>query len=172
MAKVRRFHLGESRLLAEYMAERYAGSIISFQPRIGTDPGLVGVTIEDEGERRLARNLNRRPDAWAITETEIVIIEASMMWPTTKIGRLEEYLLLVPATPELVEYKGRRPVGEILTAIDDPMARLLCERHGFRYEFLEPSWMSEYLAAYPDRKRRAPHSGLVEALASESELPG
>jgi hypothetical protein len=169
MAQTRRFHLGESRLLAEYLAEQYAGAVISFQPRIGGDPEVAGVTIEDEGERRLARNLNRRPDAWAVTATEIVIIEASMQWPTTKIGRLEEYLLLVPATADLVEYRGRRVVGEILTAIDDPMARLLCERHGFRYVHREPPWMAEYLAAYPDRKRRAAHAGLVQALGESQE---
>jgi hypothetical protein len=169
MAKTRRFHLGESRLLAEYLAEQYYGAVISMQPRLGSDPELVGVTIEDEAERRWARNLNRRPDAWAITATEIVIIEASMQWPTTKISRLEEYLLLVPATPELVEYRGRRVVGEILTAIHDPMAALLCERHGYRYVWREPSWMAEYLAAYPARKRRAPHAGLVQALGESQE---
>jgi len=164
MAKVRRFHVGESRLLAEYLAEQYAGATIAFQPRIGTDPAMVGVTIVDEAERRWARNVNRRPDAWAITSEEIVIIEASMQWPTTKIGRLMEYLLMVPATPELAPYKGRRLVGEILTAIHDPMAELLCKQNGFRYVWREPSWMDEYLAAYPDRKRRAPHAGLVDAL--------
>jgi len=169
MAKTRRFHLGESRLLAEYMAEQYAGATISFQPRLGSDPSLVGVQIMDEAEMRLARNLNRRPDAWAITATEIVIIEASMQWPTTKIGRLMEYLLLVPATPDLAPYLGRRLVGEILTAIHDPMAELLCNRHGFRYVWRHPVWMDEYLAAYPDRKRRAPNAGLVQALAEAQE---
>jgi hypothetical protein len=169
MAKVRRFHLGESRLLAEYLAEQYKGAILSFQPRMGSDPQLVGVELVDEAERRLARNLNRRPDAWAITPTEIVIIEASMQWPTTKIGRLEEYLLYVPATPDLQPYMGRRVVGEILTAIDDPAARHLCGLHGFRYVWREPSWMPEYLAAYPDRKRRAPHTDLVQALARLQE---
>jgi hypothetical protein len=151
------------------MAERYAGATIAFQPRVGADPELVGVGAVDEAEMRWMRRLNRRPDAWAITDTEIVIIEASMQWPTTKISRLEEYLLLVPATPDLVEYKGRRLVGEILTAIHDPMAELLCNRHGFRYVFREPSWIAEYLAAYPDRKRSAPAAGLVQALAEAQE---
>ena len=165
MAKGRRFHLGESRLLAEYLAETYRGATIAFQPRVGANPELVGVEPVDEGELRWMRRLNRRPDAWAITDTEIVIIEASMQWPTTKIGRLMEYLLLVPATPELVEYKDRRLVGELLTAIHDPMAELLCQQHGFRYTFREPLWIAEYLAAFPDRKRRAPNAGLVQALA-------
>jgi hypothetical protein len=169
VARTRRFHLGESRLLAEYMAEQYTGATISFQPRVGSDPSLVGVDITDEGARRLARNLNRRPDAWAITATEIVIIEASMQWPTTKIGRLMEYLLLVPATPDLVPYLDHRVVGEILTAIHDPMAELLCRQHGFRYVWRRPSWLDEYLAAYPDRARKAPHSGFVQALAEAQE---
>ncbi len=169
MALTRRFHLGESRLLTEYLADRYAGADIILQARLGTDPELVGVTLLDDEERRLARNLNRRADAVAVTDTELVVIEASMQWPTTKIGRLMEYLLLVPATPDLVQYRGRRVIGEILTAIDDPMAKLLCERHGFRYVWVEPPWMAEYLAAYPDRKRRAPHAGMVQALGSTPE---
>jgi hypothetical protein len=169
MAQKRRNMLAETRLLMEYLAERYAGMQWFTQFRVGSDPELVGVTYEDEAERRLARNVCRRADAAVVTPTELVIIEATMWRATEKVGRLQEYLLLAPATPELQPYLGRPLVGELVTAQHDPVAEVLCRRQGFRYVFREPAWIEDFRAMYPDRRRRAPHAGMVAALAKQTE---
>lgn len=165
--RARRRHLfAETRLLMEYLADEYFGAEWWTQVRVGTDPELVGVTFEDEAERRLARNFNRRVDAIVVTERELVVIEATMYRPTEKIGRLQEYLLLIPATPELQPYRDRPLVAELLTGQDDPVALTLCERLGFRYVFREPEWIAEFWSMYPDRRRRAPHAGMVRRLSA------
>jgi len=163
----RRNMLAETRLLSEYVAERYPGAELYLQFRVGSDPEIVGLSLEDEGERRWARNACRRVDALVVTPTELILVEATMWRATEKVGRLQEYLLLARATPEIQAYRGRPLVAELVTAQDDPVARVLCARLGFRYVHYEPSWMPEFWAAYPDRRRRPPHAGMVERLAAQ-----
>jgi hypothetical protein len=159
--------LGETRLLSEYIAQRYPGATYHLQFPVGSDPDAVQGMILDEGERRLMRNLNRRVDALVITETEAVVIEATMYRPTDKIGRLQEYRLLFPASPEFAELGNRRVVYELVTAQHDAVAEHLAAQLGFRYVYWEPTWMDEFLAAYPARRRRALHSGMVDILAEQ-----
>jgi hypothetical protein len=169
MAQKRRNMLAETRLLMEYLAEQYAGCQWWTQFRVGSDPEMVGVTFEDDAERRLARNVNRRVDALVVKPTELVVIEATMFRATEKVGRLQEYLLLLPATPDLQPYLGRPLVGELVTAQSDPVAEVLCRRLGFRYVFREPAWIDEFWAMYPERRRRPVHAGMVAALAEQTE---
>lgn len=157
--------LGETRLLSEYIAERYPGATYHLQFPVGSDPDAVPGMILDEGERRLMRNLNRRVDALVLTETEAVVIEATMCRPTDKIGRLQEYRLLFPASPEFMELGNRRVVYELVTAQADAVAERLCAQLGFRYVHWEPTWMADFLAMYPARRRRGLHSGTLEILA-------
>ena len=168
----RRNMLAETRLLMEYLAEKYTGRQWWIQMRVGSDPETVGVVYESEEERRWARNVNRRVDAVIAPPLDLVIIEATMWRSTDKVGRLQEYMLLLPATPELRPYLSAPRRVELVTAQHDPVAEVLCRRAGFEYVLRVPSWIDEFRAAYPDRRRRAPHAGMVEALAAESELPG
>jgi hypothetical protein len=164
MAKKRRHLFAETRLLMEYLAEVYVGSEWYVQFAVGSDPEIVGVHLENEAERRLARRFNRRVDALVVTPEELVVIEATMYRPSEKIGRLQEYLLLLPATPDVVQWMPRRVVGEILTGQDDGVARVLCDRLGFRYTLRTPDWLRDFWELYPDRRRRAPHAGMVTRL--------
>jgi hypothetical protein len=168
----RRNMLAETRLLAEYLAERYPGAEVHVHFRVGSDPEIVGVTLESEEERRFARNFNRWADALVVLPAELVLIEATMWRATEKVGRLQEYLILAQATPELAQYRGRPLRAELLTAQHDTVAEELCRRLGFRYTHYEPSWFPEFLAAYPERRRRTPHAGMVAAAAeAESRAP-
>jgi hypothetical protein len=163
--------MGESRLLGEWLAEEYAGRTWHLQFRVGTDPPSAGIDIADEAERRLARNVNRRVDALIEPPADLVVVEATMFRPTDKIGRLQEYLLLLPGTPEVAPWLRYPLVPVLLTGQDDPVARVLCGRLGIRYVFRPPVWLEEWLAMYPNRRRRAPHSGMVDALAARQEEP-
>lgn len=170
MGKTKRRHMmAETRLLMEFLTDTYPDDEWTLQARLGSDPEIVGVTLLDDAERRVARNFNRRADAVVIRPTEIVIIEATMFRATDKVGRLQEYLLLAPATPELAPYRARPLVGELVTGQHDPIAQVLCQRLGLRYVHREPAWMAEFWALYPDRRRRTPHSGMIEALASSQD---
>jgi len=159
----------ETRLLFEWVAEAYPGRELRHQFRVGTDPTIVGVEIVDEGELRLARNLNRRVDMVVVPPPDLVVIEATMFRPSDKIGRLQEYLLLLPATPEAQPWLRYPRVTVLLSGQDDAVARVLASRAGIRYVFWEPPWIDEFLALYPDRRRRAPHAGMVDELARRAE---
>ena len=165
----RRNMFAETRLLMEYLAEHYAGRTWHVPFRVGADPAAVGVEILDEAELRLIRNTNRRVDAVVEPPPDLVMIEATMYRPTEKIGRLQEYLLLLEATPEAEKWKGAPLVPILLTGQDDPVARVLAERAGLTYVFWEPPWISDFYAEYPQRRRRASHAGMAAELARRFE---
>jgi hypothetical protein len=166
----RRHMLAEYRLLSEWLAANYAGRTWHLQYRVGADPDIVGVQVLDEAERRLARNVNRQIDAVVEPPPDLLVIEATMYRPTEKIGRLQEYLLLLPASPEWPSWERHELVPVLLTAQHDPVAAKLCESLRFRYVFWEPEWIDEFYAVYPARRRRAPHSGIVDASMAISPL--
>lgn len=158
---------GEWRLLAEWLADNYADRTFHMQYRVGADPDAAGVTFKDDAERRLARNFNRWIDAVVEPPAELVVIEATMYRATEKIGRLQEYLLLLRASPDWPRWSSFPVVPLLLTAQHDPVAELLCRRLDFRYVFHEPSWIDEWWAVYPDRRRRTPHAGMIDQLADQ-----
>jgi len=156
--------MGEHRLLSEWLADNYFGRTWHMQYRVGADPDAAGVRFETDAERRLARNFNRWIDAIVEPPDKLVVIEATMYRATEKIGRLQEYLLLLRASPDWSRWSSWPLEPTLLTAQDDPVAAELCRRLGFRYVFYEPPWIDEWWTVYPDRRRRAPSAGLVDAL--------
>jgi hypothetical protein len=161
--------MGEKRLLMEYLAENYPGCVWFVQFRVGSDPEMGGAEYEDEAERRLARNVNYWVDGVVVTPTELVVIEATMYRGAAKAGKLLEYMKLLPATPELRPYLGRRVVGEVVSAQDDPLGREVCKDLGIRFVVYAPSWLPEFWALYPDRRRRPANERLVQALRQAEE---
>jgi hypothetical protein len=163
----RRQMLASTRLVMEWVAENYPGRTWHQQFRVGSDPEMVGVDLTDEGERRLARNLNRRVDVVIAPPPELVMIEATMWRPMEKVGQLEGYLLLLPATPEYRQWAGAPVVAILLTAQHDTVAEVLARERGIRYVWWEPPWMGEFLAIYPLRRHKNPHAGMTSNLARE-----
>lgn len=160
----RRNLFAESRLLSEWLVANYPGRRWQLQFRVGADPEQVGIAFQDDAERRLARNMNRRVDAVVEPPPDLVVIEATMFRATEKIGRLKEYLLLLPATPDVQPWLEAPLRVVLLTGQDDAVARALADEEGFDYVHYEPAWISDFYAVYPDRRRRAAHSGTVDWL--------
>ena len=158
--------LAETRLLHEYLAAEYFERGWFAQFSVGSDPEAVVGNILDEGERRAMRNVNRRVDAVIPPPPDLVIIEATMWRVTEKVGKLLEYLTLLPATPEYVDWQGAPLVPLILTGQHDPVAELLCRQLGLTYLFREPDWIDDFLAIYPERRRRMPYSGALTPLSA------
>jgi hypothetical protein len=167
----RRNMLAETRLLSEWLAENYFGRELHFQYRVGTTPEAVGVQLADESERTMQRNFNRRVDAIVAPPPDLVLIEATMWRATEKIGRLEEYGLLLRATPDWQRWRAYPLRSVLLTAQHDPVAQEICRRRGIEYVWWEPPWIDDFYAAYPNRKRRAPHSGMVESIIRQPTPP-
>src|SRR3989304_2556822 len=143
----RRNMMGESRLVSDWVALAYPGRWWHLQFRVGQDPDFGALGVGDEEERRQMRNFNRRVDAVIEPPPDLVLIEAKMWDATSAIGRLKEYLLLLPATPEVKAWGPAPVVPVLLTGQDDPIARVLCEREGIDYQFWEPPWIDDWYAA-------------------------
>ena len=156
--------LSETRLISEWLALEYPDRPWHMQFRVGMDPPSAGIMVPDENELRLARNLNRRVDAVVEPPPELVMIEAKMFDASTAIGRLLEYRLLLPATPDVKAWGPAPVVMVLLTAQHDPVTEALCGPQGIRYVHFEPTWIGEFYALYPHRRRRAAYSGLTELL--------
>jgi hypothetical protein len=142
---------------------------LRFQFRVGGSPRSVAVDPDDEAEVRLLRNLNRRVDAVIAPPPNIVMVEAKMWDATSAIGRLMEYRLLLPATPEVAEWGYQAVEMVLLTAQHDPIAEVICGRQGIRYVHWEPPWIDEFYAVYPERRRKPTHAGLVEELVRRGD---
>lgn len=166
----------ETRLLNEYLRDRYPDAVTLVKPRLGAFPaGLIRDTTDD-AERRFASNFRRWADAIVIEDEQLIVIEAVMWDPGRKVGQIQAYIKLVPHTPELEEYHGLPIVGEIVTAQHDPLAQEVIEDAGFRYVHYEPEWMEEWLSLYPARKRRPAFTGRpgdrLEGEGPEPSTPG
>lgn len=165
--------LGETKLLTEYLRDRYGDYAWEVKPRLGATPYSRDVADLDDGERRILENQNRWADAVVILPDSLIVVEATLWDPANKIGQVEQYVELLPHTERFKQYAGRRVLGEIVTAQDDPLARMLIERHGLRYYVYTPPWFDEYLKKYPNRRRRPPLLGLPErAEAGGGASPG
>ena len=163
----RRNMLAETRLTSDWIALNYPGRNWHLQFRVGQHPEAAGIVIEDEAERRWAENFNRRVDAVIEPPPSLVMIEAKMWDAAAAIGRLMEYRLLLPATREVASWAPAPIEMVLLTAQDDPIARVLCNRNGIRYVFWEPPWIAEFYAVYPERRRKAAHPGLTDELLKQ-----
>lgn len=158
----RRQMMGETRLLMEYLLLTYPSWPWFTNMKLGTDiPAKSGVVL-DEAERRLLRVYKRYADAVVITDSEIIVIEATISRSTDKVGPLLQYVSLVPHTPELRPFLGRMVVGVILSAVPDAVAENLARKVGVRYVTFTPPWLEEFFAIYPGRIRRAPAPGTIE----------
>ncbi len=166
----RRNMLAETRLLSEYLAATYKGAQWFINLRMGPIPQMPGLDLTDEGQANYIRRFNRWADAVVVTPAQVIVIEAKMWDPSTALGKLGEYILLARATPELLPFMDRPLVGEIVTAQHDPLGALVIRRAGYRYVHYEPAWIDDYYAAYPVRKRQAPHTPLVEELAALADV--
>jgi len=162
MAHRRRQMLGETRLLMEYLAERYAGLPWLTNVKLGNDlRPRTGIDL-DEAELRMLRVYARYADAIVVTSRDLIVIEATIFRAVEKVGPLLQYLTLVPHTAELTPFLPRTIVGELLTAQADAVAEKLAREHAIRYVVFTPSWLNDYFSIYPNRFRRAPSPGMIE----------
>lgn len=159
----RRNLFAESRLVSEYLADRYKGAQWFVNLRIGATEVMAGIDYTDPGQVGLVRNRNRFADAVVVTPTEVVVLEVTMYRADAKVGQLQGYMLVVRETPALKPYLDRPFFGELVSGQHDAVAEAICRRVGLRYVHYEPAWIDNFYAAYPDRKRRAPHVGTADA---------
>ena len=93
----------------------------------------------------MLRVFNRYADMVGITPTEIQVIESKVVLDPGAIGQLEYYLDLMPGTPLVREWPGRRIQGVLLAAVDDPIIHQRATARGIRVNIFTPPWVNDYL---------------------------
>jgi hypothetical protein len=145
----------ESRLLSEYLAAKWPGKRIIFQPRLGLQIPQNGDTPLTYAELRLAGVWRRYPDAVILLPDRAIIVECSVKPDPGKISILELYGELFPKTPEMEEF-AKLPVELLLVwGIPDTACQVLATRKGIRVEVYQPQWVLDWLDTLRPRDKRA-----------------
>jgi hypothetical protein len=147
--------LNETRLLSEYLAERFKGQRIIFQARLGVIAPANADQTYTQSELRLLGFWRRYPDAIVLLPDRVVIVEASMRPDPGKISLLDLYARLFRASPDFLEYQTF-PIEKLTVwAFPDVATEAMAREHGVRVEVFQPPWVSSWMDSLQPRKARA-----------------
>lgn len=150
----------EARLLSEWLALRYPDRRTLQRVRVGSDHPSLEIPGLSPAEARMTLAWRRWCDAIVIDNGELLVVEATVLPKPGKISQLDLYMILVPATPELREYRDWTLRGVLLCAVDDPVMRRLASDRGYTIELYHPPWVTSYLATLTPGLRAAPLTAL------------
>ena len=152
----RKWQPREQRMLSEWIATKPFGDwvYLKMRQRLGSYAPEEYLKVLKPEEARVLGLFRRWADCVYITNDTIYVIEAMIIARPEKISQLELYLRLVPHTPELKPYlEGRKIVGVLLYALEDPTMIALAREKGFLCIKYEPEWLEEYLRLYSHLKK-------------------
>lgn len=155
----------ETRLLAEWLGARWPHRRVMQRVRVGSDHPDLEIPGLSPSERRMVLAWRRWVDAIVFDEGTLVIVEATVLPKAGKISQLDMYMHLVPATPELADYRKWTLRGVLLSAVDDPVMRRLATDRGYTVELYHPPWVDGYLASLAPRMR----AGFLTALPDAAQ---
>jgi hypothetical protein len=152
----RRYRTWEQQFLGEWVARYRPDARVLTHVRLGPiRPATQGVQFT--ALEMQALGLWRRwADALVILPDRLELVEAKILQSPTQTAQLELYAHLLPDTPELVEFRGRRVDKLALVALEDPAATFLARSVGIQVVVWRPPWINEWMAARDARQRRAP----------------
>ncbi len=140
---VRKTHQVETRLVAEYLKDRY-----SQYPFISGCP--LGVVSEDLLKTvgyakglRMQRPNRPEVDALVIHPKYLIMIEGKVWHLVDGLAKLPFYKSLVPATPELKDYAGRDVLMEFVAPWSNPNVEMMAAQAGIHYQIFKPAWIDE-----------------------------
>lgn len=146
----------EMRMVSEYIAKYFPGSITMSRVRLGaTSPDLLPADLSD-AEKRMLTVWKRWADAIVITRTRLILIEGKILPDPGVISQLLLYKELLMHTPELQQYLDRDVELQLVMAIEDPLVSKLARDQGIKVTIFTPDWIGEYVSTLAGRKQRPP----------------
>jgi len=156
-------------MVAEYVQRTYREALVFMRLRLGVLEPDVGPRDLSPEETAMLGVFRRWADAVVVTRDELIVVEASIRSDTGDPSKLVLYGRLVPSTPELKAYLGKRLVLELVVAVEDPAVSALAHEMGIRTRVYRPPWLPEYLANLHRRERRPVQArGLLTPPGPES----
>jgi hypothetical protein len=137
----------EQRLLAEFLAERYAHADVRQVIRLGT-PALVASGVELEpGEAKLLRNFCRWADALIVEPSRVTIVEAEVLPSPGVISQLQLYKKLFLRDATYADLQDRELRLMVVWGIKDPAMIEVARESGVQVELFPRAWLAESLRA-------------------------
>lgn len=148
----------ESMMITEWLARTFPD--VRWQSNVRLGPIIprnkLGRFTEDElGMLGVGR---RRIDAVVFLPDRLLLVEAVLVSQPGKISVLKLYKMLVPQTPELVEYNTLPVQMVLLHAIEDPNLMILARQEGILPVHFVPSFFDKWFNKLRHRDRRPPRS--------------
>lgn len=133
----------ETRMISEYLKENYAG----FTFILNIPLGSVSEDLQRKEGYKRALGLSRpfRPiaDAVVILPNYLLLVEAKVWNVVNGLAKLPLYKTLVPITPELMEYRPRGVIMQLVVGWTNPNLELMARAADVELKVYRPLWLEE-----------------------------
>lgn len=137
----RPYTLREKRLVAEFLAAKYPHAVTIQEPRLGPPAPLAPGVPATNFNNAIAGNARGYADALVIEPLTLTLVEGKIEPDVTSIAQLYLYSLLLPLTPELSQYKGRKVRTLAVWGMPQAVLSKVAEKFGVEVVVFTPPWV-------------------------------
>jgi len=133
----------ETRLIAEYLKERYPEFTFIMKQPLGA---VSEELMKEEGYERaikVMRPFRPEVDAVVILPANLLIIEAKVWSVVNGLAKLPLYKSLVPVTPELKQYMPRNVMMQLVVGWTNPNLEIMARAMDVEVKVYRPEWLEE-----------------------------
>jgi hypothetical protein len=158
----------ESRLIGEYIATRFAGKRVALAQPLGPEVVILPQSLTQGQRLRVSRPWRPEVDALVWLDGVLLLIEAKVAEYVNGLAKLPLYRSLVPATPELEQWRDWEVRMRLVVPRARPWVNVMADAAGVEVDIFEPDWMRdywEYRDQYWTGEYRARRQAILEARA-------
>jgi hypothetical protein len=147
MVQVRKATTNEPRerqMRSEYIAKYLMGKDWHTEYPLGNVIALSEMQNYTDAQLRALTVRKARADLVVAYPDRLDIYEFQIIPRWSKFGQLLAYLELARQTDSLAAFKTLQIRGILVSAVEDPFIRVLCEKYGLQYEIYTPDWTPLY----------------------------
>lgn len=133
----------ETRMISEYLKENYSEFIYILNVPLGAVPEDI---MRREGYQRalgLSRPFRPMADAVVILPHYLLLVEAKVWNVVNGMAKLPLYKSLVPITPELMEYRPRGVIMQLVVGWTNANLELMARAADVELKVYRPLWLEE-----------------------------
>ena len=133
----------ETRLIAEYVKERYSQFPFTLKQPLGSINEDLARDMGFEKALRLSRPTRPEADAVVFRPKQLILIEAKVWHIIDGLAKLPLYRSLIPVTPELAHVKDQEILMEIVVPWTNPNLETMAASVGAKVVLYKPLWIDE-----------------------------
>ena len=137
----------EERMMSEYVSEKLRGRKNWTHLRVGMPPGVKRGAPNWEYERQIKLPRLMEADVVYWEGLDVMLVEFKVRRFQEAIGKLQQYKILLPDTPDFFDVDPDRIRLKIVFGRPDIMAENLARSLGIEVEHYEPEWLKQAIIA-------------------------